>query len=65
MIKAIKITRETLPLVLTVADLADVLQIGLNSAYELVSSGQICVIRIKKSIRIPQDALLKYLNTAS
>lgn len=56
------ITSENLPVVLSVQQLAEVLQIGRNSAYDLVKSGQIRSIRIGKTIRIPQAALLEYLN---
>lgn len=55
------ITSENLPVVLSVQQLAEVLQIGRNSAYDLVKSGQIRSIRIGKTIRIPQAALLEYL----
>lgn len=51
-----------LPLVLSVPQLAEVLHIGRNSAYQLVSSGQIRSIRIGKNIRIPQSAVLEFLN---
>ena len=37
---------DQLPLVLSVEDLADVLGIGINSAYELVRSGKVGSIRI-------------------
>ncbi len=50
-----------LPLVLSVPELAAILQIGRNSAYELVKSGKIRSIHIGKNIRIPQSALLEYL----
>lgn len=50
-----------LPLVLSVPELAAILQIGRNSAYELVKSKEIRSIHIGKSIRIPQSALLEYL----
>ena len=50
-----------LPLVLSVPELAAVLHIGRNAAYELVNSGKIRSIRIGKNIRIPQSALLDYL----
>ena len=56
------ITSENLPVVLSVQQLAEVLQIGRNSTYDLVKSGQIRSIRIGKTIRIPQAALLEYLN---
>ena len=52
---------ENLPLVLSVPELASVLHIGRNAAYDLVNSGQIRCVRIGKSIRIPQSALLDYL----
>jgi excisionase family DNA binding protein len=50
-----------LPLVLSVPELASVLHIGRNAAYDLVNSGQIRCVRIGKNIRIPQSALLDYL----
>ena len=50
-----------LPLVLSVPELAAVLHIGRNAAYDLVNSGQIRCVRIGKNIRIPQSALLDYL----
>jgi excisionase family DNA binding protein len=56
--------QETLPLVLTVAELSEVLQISSNAAYDLVRSGQIRVVRIGKHIRIPASALIEYLDTA-
>ena len=63
--KKIPITPDNLPVVLSVQQLADVLQIGRNSAYDLVKSGQICSIRIGRAIRIPQSALFDYLNQLS
>ena len=54
-----------LPLVLSVPELAAVLHIGRNAAYDLVNTGKIRCIRIGKSIRIPQSALLDYLNSAN
>ena len=59
-----KINLENLPLVLSVPDLAKVLGIGRNSAYNLVNTGRIRCIRIGKNIRIPQSALLEFLNTS-
>ena len=56
---------DNLPLVLSVPELASVLHIGRNAAYELVNTGQIRSIRIGKNIRIPQSALLDYLNSAN
>ena len=56
------VNSEALPLVLSVSELAKILHIGKNSAYQLVNSGEIRIVRIGKSIRIPQSALLDYLS---
>ena len=48
---------DELPLFLTVPDLAAVLGIGLNSAYNMVRKGQIRHVRAGNQIRIPRDAL--------
>lgn len=52
------------PDVLTVADIADILQIGRNSAYRLVKTHCIRSIRIGRCIRIPRKALEEYLINA-
>ena len=52
---------EDLPLALTVEDLAKLLGIGRNSAYNLVHSGELKFVRIGRQIRIPKSALIKYL----
>lgn len=49
-----------LPLVMTVPEMAEILHIGRNAAYELVKCGAIRSIRIGRTIRIPQAALLDY-----
>lgn len=49
---------------LTVQQLAKTLQIGRNAAYNLIHSGQIRSITIGRNIRIPQSALMDYLNRA-
>ena len=48
---------EQLPLFLNVAMLASVLDIGRNSAYALVRSGQIPSIKVGNQYRIPRDQL--------
>lgn len=53
---------DELPLTLRVEDLMPILGIGRNTAYELVRSGKIRSIRIGKQLRIPKDALIKYLS---
>lgn len=53
---------EDLPLALRVEDLMPVLDIGRNTAYELVRSGQIRSIRIGRQLRVPRDAVVEFLN---
>lgn len=52
---------EELPLVLTVDELMPVLNIGRNTAYNLVRSGQIQSLHIGHKIRIPRDAVVKFI----
>ena len=52
---------DQLPLVLSVAQLAAVLGIGINSAYQLVRSGQVGSIRIGRQYKITKNALETYL----
>ena len=53
---------DDLPLTLRVEDLMPVLDIGRNTAYELVRSGQIRSIRIGRQLRISKSDLLAYLH---
>ena len=52
---------EELPLVLRVEDLMQVLDVGRNTAYELLRSGKIFSIRVGKQIRIPKESVEEYL----
>lgn len=54
--------QDSIPLVLSVPEVAKVLHIGRNTAYQLVNTGVIRSIRIGRNIRVPQSALLEYLN---
>ena len=49
------------PEVLTVPDVARILRIGKNKAYELVHSGQIEPIRLGKRILIPKYTLIAFM----
>lgn len=51
--------------ILTIRDLCSVLQIGRNTAYDLVNSGQLKCIRIKNCIRIPKQYLVEYIQQSS
>ena len=53
---------DDLPLTLRVEELMPILNIGRNTAYELVRSGQIRSIKIGKQLRIPRDAVVGFLN---
>lgn len=52
---------DELPLVLCVEDLMPILNIGRNTAYELVRSGQIRCIHVGRKIRVPKEAVAEYL----
>ena len=54
---------DELPLTLRVEDLISILDIGRNTAYELVRCKKIRSIRIGKQLRIPKDALVEYLSS--
>lgn len=52
----------TEPLVLTVKETAEVLQIGKALVYDLVRSGKLRSLRIGRKIRVPRSALAEYLS---
>jgi len=49
------------PDVLTVSELAGLLRIGRNQAYQLVTERRIYSARIGRSIRVPKSAIVAYL----
>lgn len=51
------------PDVCTVKDVAEILNIGINSAYELVKNGSIRSKKIGRIYRIPKTYILEYLKT--
>ena len=53
---------DELPLVLRVEDLIPILDIGRNTAYELVRSGQIRSVKVGRQLRIPRNAVIAFLN---
>ena len=55
----------SVPVVYSVVDVAKILKIGRSSVYSLVKSGQLRCVRVGKTIRIPQRALMEYLNPSS
>lgn len=48
-----------------VEELAPILGIGRNSAYELVRSGQIRSFRVGRTFRVPKDAVEEFLRKTS
>jgi excisionase family DNA binding protein len=55
----------TLPEVLTAREAAAILRVGRNQLYQAVARGQLAAVRIGRSIRIPKQALLDLLASAS
>lgn len=52
---------ENLPMLLTVGEMASVLRIGRNAAYQLVKDGNIQSIHVGRSIRVPRNALSQFI----
>ncbi len=52
---------DELPLVLRVEDLMSILDIGRNTAYALVRSGQIRSVKVGSHLCIPRDAVIEFL----
>jgi excisionase family DNA binding protein len=55
----------TLPEVLTAREAAAILRVGRNQLYQAVGRGELDAVRIGRSIRIPKQALLDLLASAS
>ena len=51
----------SMPMVLTVNDIAETLAIGRNKAYLLVKSGKIKALRIGNHFRIPRESFVEFL----
>ena len=51
----------SMPLVLTIPDVADTLQVGRSAAYALARSGELFTIKVGSQIRVPRSALIAYL----
>ena len=57
-------TYEQLPLVLSIDQLTEVLEIGKNCAYDLVRCGQIQSIRVGNKIRIPKESVASFIHSS-
>ncbi len=51
-----------LPMTLTVEEIAKILRVGRNTAYQLVREGDIHCIRCGRKIIIPRESLEKFLS---
>lgn len=54
----------SLPIVLTIREVAKILGIGKNTAYGLVKNGTLNAVRVGRQIRIPRAELYRYLGMA-
>lgn len=54
---------ERIPDVLTIPELQKMLRIGRSTAYRLIKSNDIRSIRIGRSIRIPKQFVMEYMQT--
>lgn len=54
---------EHIPDVLTIPELQKVLRIGRSTAYRLIKTSELRCIRIGRSIRIPREYVLEFIET--
>lgn len=54
---------DDVPAILTVAQVAAVLQTGKNQTYALINSGQLKAFMVGRSRRVPKEALISYINS--
>lgn len=56
---------DEIPLFLRIEDVMSILDIGRNTAYDLVRCGAIRSKRIGKQLRIPKDAVIEYISSTN
>ncbi|MBV7271623.1 helix-turn-helix domain-containing protein [Clostridiaceae bacterium UIB06] len=55
---------EKLPALLTVKEMAAVLKIGLNAAYQIIYKKEFCILRIApRVIRVPSCELIRWIKS--
>lgn len=52
---------DSMPLVLSVEDVADTLAIGRNKAYALVNTGTIKALKIGQHYRVPREEFIDFI----
>lgn len=55
----------SMPLVLSVNDIAETLAIGRNKAYSLINDGEIKALKIGNHFCIPREAFIEFLKSAN
>lgn len=53
---------EEIPVLMTVPEVAQILGVGLCTAYDLVRSGQLEVLHVGRQFRVARHALLRFIN---
>lgn len=53
------------PQYLTVAEVAETMRVSRMTVYRLVHSGELPAIRVGKSFRVPEQALVQYLRESA
>ena len=56
---------ESMPLVLSVEDIADTLAIGRNKAYTLINTGVIKALKIGQHYRIPREEFIDFIKKSA
>lgn len=56
---------ENTPLLLKVTEAAKLLQLGRDRIYELIASGRLPALHFGRTIRIPRDALPRFIEAES
>ncbi len=56
---------ESMPMTLSIQDIADTLRIGRHSAYVLARSGKLEILRIGTQIRVTRAAFIKFLESGA
>lgn len=54
---------DSTPLLLKVTEAAKLLQLGRDRIYELVASGRLPALHFGRTIRIPRDALARFIES--
>jgi excisionase family DNA binding protein len=56
------VTLRAAPLLLTILETAALLSVGRTTVYELIGAGELETVHIGRSVRVPADALRRYIS---